>query len=257
MAHDVKRPSALKQFALACAALATVVFTAQHVKPVYAGRAPVVKQLLGPSEWRDSALARAPWAQLKGDVALMTPQFEIDRRAFMEDLVRTGRVSPIRADSLATIAVRESYRRRVPPALVFGVMMVENARLESSARSSIGAIGLMQVNPRAWVQSLGKHFGTNLRNDETNLRYGVYILSHLVYDSADDLPTVDSVGVYGSLRRGLLRYNGCVRGTITRDCKRYPDVVRRRIETLALSQCGSYGFDRCVAEPLKYAMDDD
>lgn len=257
MATPVKARSPLKQVALAVGALATIAVTAQHVRPVYAGRAPGVQRLLEEDEWRHQARERAPWARLDADVALMTPQFEIDRRAFMEDLLRTGQVTPERADSLATFAVREAYRRRVPPALVFGVLLTENGNLKSAARSNVGAVGLMQIDPSAWLATLGKHFGTNLRNDETNLRYGVFILSHLLYDSHKArarAPDDDMLKVHYSLRRGLLRYNGCVRGTNTRNCTRYPDIVRSRIETLALSQCGWRGYDRCVAEPLRAAL---
>ena len=74
----------LKQIAVGIGALGTIIFTTQHIRPVYAGRAPVVRDLLEPREWGDSAAARAPWATGSGDVALMSPQFEIDRRAFME-----------------------------------------------------------------------------------------------------------------------------------------------------------------------------
>jgi soluble lytic murein transglycosylase-like protein len=256
MAKSVRPASWLKQWALGVGALATLIFTAQHVRPVYAGRAPVVKELLDAGAWGDSALARAPWAKASGENALLSPQFEVDRRAFMEDLIRTAEITPGRADSLATFAVREAYRRRVPPALVFGVMMVENRNLKSTARSNAGAVGLMQIDPTAWVRSLGKRFGTNLRNDETNLRYGVFILSHLLYDSDDDGVPSDSASVHGSLRRGLLRYNGCVRGTNTKNCFRYPEIVRTRIDTFAISQCGWRGYERCVAEPLKHALDD-
>ena len=256
MAKSVSPASWLKQLGLGVGALATLVFTVQHVRPVYAGRAPVVAKLLEPRTWGDSALTRAPWAKASGEVAMMSPQFEVDRRAFMEDLLRTSGITPGRADSLATFAVREAYRRRVPPALVFGVMMVENRDLKSSARSSAGAIGLMQIDPTAWVRSLGKRFGTNLRNDETNLRYGVFILNHLLYDSDDGTAPSDSASVHGSLRRGLLRYNGCVRGTNTKNCFRYPEIVRTRIDRLAIAQCGWRGYERCVAEPLKHALDD-
>jgi hypothetical protein len=94
-------------------------------------------------------------------------------------------------------------------------------------------------------------FGTNLRNDETNLRYGVFILSHLLYDSDDDAPA-DSANVHGSLRRGLLRYNGCVpRDRTRRTASAIPRTVRTRIDTFALSQCGWRGYERCVAQPLR------
>ncbi|MDQ6830486.1 MAG: lytic transglycosylase domain-containing protein [Gemmatimonadota bacterium] len=198
--------------------------------------------------WRDSVTKMAPWADTLAADSYDSPQFELDRRAFAQDLLRTGNLDSGRADSLATLAVREAYRRRVPPALVFGILMTENGDLVSSARSKVGAIGLMQIDPRAWMRSLGKHFGTNLRDDATNLRYGVFILSHYLY-GADDSSTTDS-----SVRRGLLRYNGCVRGTNTRDCQRYPDVVRARIERLAVSQCGARGYDKCVSEPLQVSM---
>ena len=247
----------VKQLAVGLGALGTIIFMTQHIRPVYAGRAPIVRDLLDARGWSDSALARAPWATGSGDVALMSPQFEIDRRAFMEDLIRTTGSTPSRADSLATFAVREAYRRRIPPALVFGVLMVENRELKSSATSNAGAVGLMQIDTSTWVSSLGKRFGTNLRNDETNLQYGVFILSHLLYDSDDDTVATDSANVHGSLRRGLLRYNGCVRGTNTKNCFRYPEIVRTRIDTFAIAQCGWRGYERCVAEPLRYALVDD
>jgi hypothetical protein len=228
---------------------------------VYVGRAPVVQRLVeqawAPTTWQDSTELLAPWTVADGDDAVQSTQFEADRRAFAEDLVRTGRIDAARADTIATFAVREAYRRRIPPALVFGVLMVENRDLKSSATSNAGAVGLMQIDASTWVSSLGKRFGTNLRNDETNLRYGVFILSHLLYDSDDDSIPTDSANVHGSLRRGLLRYNGCVRGTNTKNCFRYPEIVRTRIDTLAISQCGWRGYERCVAEPLRQALLDD
>jgi soluble lytic murein transglycosylase-like protein len=240
------------RFALAAGAAAAIVFTATNVKPVYAGRAPVVSRLMAEA-WRDSATAalveRAPWAMASAEEALGSPRFESDRRAFAADLLRTGNVTPGRADTLAGYAVREAYQRRVPPALVFGVMMVENPTLKSTARSRVGAVGLMQIYPRAWKESLSRHFGSDLRDDRTNLRYGVFILSHLVYKS--DMWGNDPES---TLRKGLLRYNGCVRGTNTRDCHRYPDVVRSRIDRMAVAQCGNAGYDRCVSEPLRLSM---
>jgi soluble lytic murein transglycosylase-like protein len=238
----------VSQFLLACAAIATISVVAEHTRPVYLGQSTVVHRLTEPA-WRDEVALRAPWAT-DVDTAIASPRFAADRDAFAADLMRTGQVDEARAKELANVAVREAYQRRIPPALVFGVMMTENSRLRSSARSSVGAVGLMQIYPKAWVSSLGKLFGTNLRDDETNLQYGVFILSHLVYGSPDWMDA-DS-----TLRRALLRYNGCVRGTNTPNCARYPDVVRERIDQLAVAQCGDKGYQACVEAPLKLSMDD-
>lgn len=240
--------SLLGQLALAASALAAIVVASQTMEPVYVGRAPVVQRLVERT-WEDSTALRAPWAVASADSAVVSARFEADREAFAEDLVRTGRVSAGRADSLATFAVREAYRQKVPPALVFGVLLTENATFKSHARSNVGAVGLMQIYPKYWVPTLGKRFGRDLRDDRTNLRYGVHILRHYVYGAADDAP-----GAVAAVRTGLLRYNGCVRGTNTKGCHRYPDKVRRAVEEHARAQCATVGFAGCVEQPLELML---
>lgn len=242
--------SLVQQVALALGALATIVATATTVRPVYANRQPVLERLLAES-WRDTVYQRAPWIQDTSDAALATEQFEADRRAFAQDLLATGEVEEDRANELASYAVREAYVRRVPPALVLGVMLTENQSLASTARSNVGAVGLMQIHAPAWKQSLGQLFGTNLRDDETNLRYGVFILSHYLRRARDPM------GGGEGWRSGLLRYNGCVRGTNTPDCGRYPEIVKARVEKHARSICGDLGFDACVKQPLFLTLRED
>jgi soluble lytic murein transglycosylase-like protein len=245
------------RLALAGAAIAAMVTAATGMRPVYVGREPVVERLVAASwkaETADStaieARARAPWAFLaSADSALSSAQFQEDREAFVADLVATGRVAPVRAELLATYAVREAYRKRVPPALVFGVLLIENASFNPRARSNVGAVGLMQIHQKVWVPTLGKIFGRNLLDDETNVRYGVHILSANVYRSATRVQTAG-----GAVEKGLLRYNGCVRGTNTRNCKRYPDKVRAAVERYALAQCGAGGYARCVEEPMRLSI---
>jgi hypothetical protein len=209
-----------------------------------------VGRLLAES-WRDSVYERSPWIQDTTTAAMSTTQFEADRQAFARDLLATGAVNEERADELASYAVREAYTRRVPPALVLGVMLTENRGLASSARSNVGAVGLMQIHAPAWKRSLGKLFGTNLRDDETNLRYGVFILSHYLRRARDPM------GAGESWRNGLLRYNGCVRGTNTANCHSYPDVVRARVEEHARALCADQGFDACVKRPLVLTLRED
>ena len=241
------------QLALAGALVVAIVTAATGVRPVYVGREPVVQRLVA-AAWADSTdgevRARAPWAFLaNADSALQSEQFETDRQAFVEDLLATGRVEAARAESLATVAVREAYVKRVPPALVFGVLMIENPTFKPRARSSAGAVGLMQIHRKVWVPTLGKLFGRNLANDETNLRYGVHILSGYLYRSAAKVATTE-----GAVSTGLLRYNGCVRGTNTPGCRRYPDRVRAAVEQYAVAQCGDGGYARCVEEPMRASI---
>lgn len=192
-------------------------------------------------------MVHAPWARLPYSDALETSIFLRDRSAFAMDLMGTGKVGVARALALADVAVREAYRRQVPPALVLGIMLTENDQVKSAARSRQGAIGLMQIHPGPWRPALGKLFGTNLRNDTTNLRYGIYILSHLARRTAardgDDPDT--------NWRTALLRYNGCVRGRNTPDCHRYPDVVKREVQRSARTMCAGRDFENCVVTPLR------
>lgn len=241
--------SLVRQVALATGALATIVATATTVRPVYADRQPVLSRLLAEA-WRDTAYERAPWIQDTTDAVLETEQFAADQRAFAQDLLATGQVNEARANELATYAVREAYRRRVPPALVLGVMLTENQSLASSARSNVGAVGLMQIHAPAW-KTLGRLFGTNLRDDETNLRYGVFILSHYLRRARDPM------GSGEGWRHGLLRYNGCVRGTNTPDCGRYPEIVKSRVEKHARTLCADQGFETCVQRPLFLTLRED
>jgi hypothetical protein len=216
---------------------------------VFLGQAPIAERVLA-GAYLDSSSARAPWLSLPEALAMRHPQFERDVAAFSSDLLRTGQIGRDRADSIARVAVREAYHRRIPPALVLGVMLTENDRFKQNARSKVGALGLMQIMPRLWTPKLGPFLGHNLREDETNLRYGVYILKHFAKRTPDSL---DAAAV---IRSALLSYNGCVRGSNTPDCRAYPDKVRRRVESDARTICAGQGFHDCVALPLWAALRD-
>src|SRR4051812_37108005 len=238
-----RKRSLWTQIGLAVASAAAIVAAANLTRPYYVGREPIGAQLIG-HKYVDSTAMRAPWMQGSAEVALKTPQFLLDRELFAMDLLRTGKVTQIRARALADVAVREAYTRRVPPALVLGVMLTENDELKSSARSKVGAVGLMQVAPRPW-QSLGRKFGTNVHADSTNLKYGIFILGWVAQKAAK---LVDDHN--DAWRKALLGYNGCVRGTFTRDCHEYPDQVRRQVQQAARATCRGDDFEHCVAMPM-------
>jgi len=114
---------------------------------------------------------------------------------------------------ISRAVLREAARQQVPPSLITAVLLTENTSLRPEATSSVGALGLMQVMPF--------HAGARLCN-------------------SDDLVDVDSNICHGTLilarnlratqtsTAALLRYNGCVRGTNTPDCGRYPSIVLAR-----------------------------
>jgi soluble lytic murein transglycosylase-like protein len=174
------------------------------------------------------------------------------RDAFALDLVATGQVAPGRAERLADWAVRYARAHHLPPALVLGVLLVENEALDSRAVSSAGARGLMQVHP-LWRPLLGPRYGFDLTADSTNLAMGAHIL-------ADVLARARTLA---DVERGLLRYNGCRRALLPErvksgeraepvPCAQYPLRVRRRVEE-QVALCPTRSFARCVVRPLRLA----
>jgi soluble lytic murein transglycosylase-like protein len=125
----------------------------------------------------------------------------------VRDLVQLGG-DPDHATRTALALVREGANADVDPRLLLAVVAVENPWLEPGARSPSGAVGLMQVMPfHAGAWGCGSSDLTDL---EVNICHGTNIL-------ADAIRRQD-----GDLRRALLRYNGCVRGTDTPDCHLIP-----------------------------------
>lgn len=242
--------------------VAAIGYTASVMRPIYAGNAPVVGDVIravaapepppeGPFE------AGRPTADSVARIEA-SPEFAEQKRRFAEDLVRTGRMSQARADSIAHFAVREAFLRGVPPAVIFGVMLTENAQFISRAQSNVGAVGLMQVYPKVWAKALSRKFGTtDIEADSTNLRYGVFILEHYLKPRArrrgkEPPPSPEHLVAIapGSLMKGLLRYNGCVRGTNTPRCHTYPSKVQKYVEREAVSLCGGKSFYDCIAQPF-------
>jgi soluble lytic murein transglycosylase-like protein len=239
--------SLLRRVGLGVSTVAAVGLTATRVRPIYLERAFGPRIAIPAATSDEKAMLSAPWTRLPFHDALATSAFLRDRSAFAYDLVNTGKIGITRALALADVAVREAYRRQVPPALVLGVLLTENDELKSTARSRQGALGLMQIHPGPWRGALGELFGRNLRNDTTNLRYGIYILSHFA-KRAGRPESFDSATHW---RSALLRYNGCVTGRNTKDCHRYPDWVRREVQRSATNICAGRDFDGCVVTPLR------
>jgi hypothetical protein len=125
--------------------------------------------------------------------------------------------NPALADRAAAAVVREAERLRMSPSVLGAVLLLENRGLDSSAVSSQGAVGLMQVMPM--------HAGSygcssrELREVDANICHGSRLLHRYLKRT-------------GSMQVALRRYNGCVRGTNTPRCERYPARVLRTASRL-------------------------
>lgn len=241
------------------ALVAAIGFVASRMRPVYAGRAPVVGEVLRSAQPAQGELPPVPEPRLvSGPLAdsiariEASPEFTEQKRRFAADLVATGRMTQSRADSIAHYAVREAFLRGIPPAVIFGIMLTENAQFVSRAKSNVGAVGLMQVYPKVWFKELSRKFGDpNIEADSTNLRYGVFILETYLKPRRKNASPQHVVTTQpGSLMKGLLRYNGCVRGTNTPRCHTYPSKVARYVERDAKALCGDRDFYSCIAAPF-------
>lgn len=238
--------SAAKDLVVIAFLITAIVVTVSTVRPIYSGKGPIARQIVNGAA-KPGVTTPAPTDTSLEARAVASPQFEADRKAFAEDLVRTGRMDPARADTIAFYAVREAYIRGIPPAVIFGVMLTENAVFVSNATSNVGAVGLMQVYPKIWLKELGKRFGRDLTSDSTNLKYGTFILSQYINPKGNPAQASD-------VNKGLLRYNGCVRGTNTPNCRTYPNKVKNFVERQAESLCGDKSFYDCIARPFMVGL---
>ena len=126
----IRIPALARQLVFAAAAASTVMVTAERMQPVYLGRAPVAGRVLAAAYVDSSTMLRAPWLSLPEPMALRHPQFFKDVTAFATDLRRTGQMEKGRADSIARVAVREAYHRRIPPALGLRLLLAKRWRTD-------------------------------------------------------------------------------------------------------------------------------
>ncbi len=223
--------------------VSAIVFSVRRIHPIFANQPTLAARLTKALPVAQAALPASPADTSRVAKLIASPQFARDRAAFAADLVKTGRMSQVRADSISFYAVREAYLNGVPPAVVFGVMLTENALFVSGAMSNVGAVGLMQVYPKVWLKALSAKFGKDLASDSTNLKYGIFILSHYIKSDSGKVTARD-------VSTGLLHYNGCVRGTNTPNCRTYPNKVKTFVERQGNAICGDKSFYDCIAKPF-------
>ena len=130
----------------------------------------------------------------------------------VEQVLRRRGVNETNARRIAWPLVQHSYQRNLEPAFVLSVMLNESGG-KPTARSPVGARGLMQVMP--FWSGQWRQCGRDLFEIDDNLCNGTSILAWYLRRSPKDE------------RKALLGYNGCVRGTNTPNCHTYPDKIMR------------------------------
>ena len=234
----------LRSIALIIALFGVIVYTVLNTRPIYSTSGTLGDELRKHAP--GVAATIAPNDSTHVDQLMASPKFQAEKRNFYQDLMRLKQVDSARADSIAQYAVREAYIRGISPAIIFGVMLTENAKFVSKATSNVGAVGLMQVYPKIWLtKEMSALFGKDLVSDSTNVKYGVFILSQYFRPRTKAGQTTDR-----DWQTALLRYNGCVKGTNTPRCHTYPDKVQRFVEGSAKSICDGRGFYECIAKPF-------
>ncbi len=114
---------------------------------------------------------------------------------------------------ISAALVKEGRRRNIESQLLVGVLLTENPWLDPRAKSYVGARGLMQVMPfHAGKWGCGS---ADLFDIDSNICHGVAVLA-------------DNLDRSRTLHQALRGYNGCVRGTNTPDCWKYPGIVQKR-----------------------------
>ncbi|MEO5510772.1 MAG: lytic transglycosylase domain-containing protein [Longimicrobiales bacterium] len=129
----------------------------------------------------------------------------------VEQVLRRRGVSRTTARKVAWPLVENANKHNMEPATLVSIMLMESDGIPS-ARSSVGARGLMQVMP-FWAGKW-RGCGSDLYDIEDNLCNGSNILAMYMRDKGDE-------------RKALLGYNGCVNGTNTPGCHSYPDKFTR------------------------------
>ena len=184
---------------------------------------------LGTTSLGASAVADTPTSSMAAALYDVTQRLDsLDAEVAALGLLATREVDPLvrvladrngtsrrLAVQIAVALVREERRTGIDARVLLAVLLVENSWLDTHAVSSAGAVGLMQVMPfhsGAWGCAR-----EDLTDVDANICHGASVLAHALVLSGGDLD------------RALLRYNGCVLGTHTPPCHRYPEKVRSRL----------------------------
>ncbi len=181
-----------------------------------------------PKYVKPGELLRLPVAIVNAKVPTLVEQvFRVSQ------VLRRYTKDTLRANTIAEALVTEGAKKNLDQALLIGVLLTENAKLDPRARSNVSARGLMQVMP--FHAGKWKECPSNdLANIASNICYGTSILAQYIKHAP-------------SVQKALLNYSGCVRGTNTPNCQSYSGKVLKYADQAA-SQMLSIPFEAPTTE---------
>lgn len=157
--------------------------------------------------------------QLPAAIVNATPTPLSEQVFRVSQVLRRYTKDTLRANTIAGALVSEGTKKNLDPALLIGVLLTENAKLDPTARSNVSARGLMQVMPfhaGKWKDCPSR----DLADIASNICYGTSILAQYMKGAP-------------SIQKALQHYNGCVRGTNTPNCQSYSGKVLKYADMAA------------------------
>ena len=134
---------------------------------------------------------------------------------------------------------------RLNPALLAAVIEQES-KFDANARSSAGAIGLMQLTPQT-AEGIAQYTGgsgfvlSDLENPEINVRYGAWYLRHLL-DKYHDERT--ALAAYNAGQRNVDRWLAAHEGVQFPETRAYVDRVERLKDIYRRAYASELGLSR-------------
>jgi len=145
--------------------------------------------------------------------------------------------------SYAAIIRGHAAHYRLDPALLAAVIEQES-KFDADARSSAGAIGLMQLTP-ATAEGIAEYTGghgfvlSDLENPEINVRYGAWYLRHLL-DKYKDERT--ALAAYNAGQQNVDRWLAAHEGIQFAETRAYVDRVERLKEIYRRAYASELGL---------------
>jgi peptidoglycan lytic transglycosylase len=121
----------------------------------------------------------------------------------------------------------------------------QESKFDANARSSAGAVGLMQLQP-ATAQGIAKYTGgskfvlSDLDDPEINVRYGAWYLHHLMLKYGDERT---ALAAYNAGQDNVDRWRAAHEGIQFSETREYVDRVERLKDIYRRAYAGELGLN--------------